>query len=278
MWSKRPSLHSDRVFRQLIYRIDRVSRMASRTSNPCKPTTLGGCSSATTLRVFAERLRCSEQFHQEVEAMLLIAQRERNEQLLRQVELQSENEQLRTMLSARRVPGSSVRGTPCKSMIRSHGVMSFAQKLASSGSRGEWKADDSDDNVYDWVCEISKLSDVGTAGWVLRYSSRFLASLSESEKAMVMGTEPVTFRADADANGSDADDGSYDGDAKTGWDGAVVAVLGLFDKGKTFVLNRLAEIDLPSGKKVSTRASHSSTSTWRARSSSCSTRRARTPP
>ena len=145
--------------------------------------------------------------------MLLIAQRERNEQLLRQVELQSENEQLRTMLSARRVPGSSVRGTPCKSMIRSHGVMSFAQKLASSGSRGEWKADDSDDNVYDWVCEISKLSDVGTAGWVLRYSSRFLASLSESEKAMVMGTEPVTFRADADANGSDADDGSYDGDA-----------------------------------------------------------------
>ena len=56
-----------------------------------------------------------------------------------------------------------------------------------------------------------------------------------------------------DANGSDADDGSYDGDAKTGWDGAVVAVLGLFDKGKTFVLNRLAEIDLPSGKKVSTK-------------------------
>ena len=35
-----------------------------------------------------------------------------------------------------------------------------------------------------------------------------------------------------------------------GWDGAVVAVLGLFDKGKTFVLNHLTDSRLPSGKKV----------------------------
>ena len=37
------------------------------------------------------------------------------------------------------------------------------------------------------------------------------------------------------------------------WEGAVVAVLGLFDKGKTFVLNHLTDQALPSGKKVSTK-------------------------
>ena len=38
-----------------------------------------------------------------------------------------------------------------------------------------------------------------------------------------------------------------------GWEGEVVAVLGLFDKGKTFVLNHLTESQLPSGKKVATK-------------------------
>ena len=33
----------------------------------------------------------------------------------------------------------------------------------------------------------------------------------------------------------------------------MVAVLGLFDKGKTFVLNHLTESALPSGKKVRTK-------------------------
>ena len=37
------------------------------------------------------------------------------------------------------------------------------------------------------------------------------------------------------------------------WEGAVVAVVGLFDKGKTFVLNNLTNCNLPSGKKVNTR-------------------------
>lgn len=38
-----------------------------------------------------------------------------------------------------------------------------------------------------------------------------------------------------------------------GWSGAVIAVLGLYDKGKTFVLNALTETKLPSGKKVATK-------------------------
>ena len=36
------------------------------------------------------------------------------------------------------------------------------------------------------------------------------------------------------------------------WEGAIVSVVGLYDKGKTFVLNNLAESNLPSGKKVTT--------------------------
>lgn len=37
------------------------------------------------------------------------------------------------------------------------------------------------------------------------------------------------------------------------WEGATVAVVGLYDKGKTFVLNNLTQSNLPSGKKVTTK-------------------------
>lgn len=40
---------------------------------------------------------------------------------------------------------------------------------------------------------------------------------------------------------------------KKKWEGAIVAVVGLYDKGKTFVLNNLSFSSLPSGKKVNTK-------------------------
>lgn len=40
---------------------------------------------------------------------------------------------------------------------------------------------------------------------------------------------------------------------KSKWEGAIVAVVGLYDKGKTFVLNNLSNSNLPSGKKVNTK-------------------------
>jgi len=40
---------------------------------------------------------------------------------------------------------------------------------------------------------------------------------------------------------------------KNKWEGAIVAVVGLYDKGKTFVLNNLSFSNLPSGKKVNTK-------------------------
>ena len=40
---------------------------------------------------------------------------------------------------------------------------------------------------------------------------------------------------------------------KEDWNGSIVAVVGLYDKGKTFVLNNLTGSNLPSGKKVNTK-------------------------
>ena len=112
--------------------------------------------------------------------------------------------------------------------------------------------------VYDWVCEIGKLSDVATEGWPVQYSQTFLDSISEHERSMVLGTEDELRQSkqkeEAAAAGSSQDGGRavrgtviYRDDdddeslRRSGWDGAVVAVLGLFDKGKTFVLNHLTE-------------------------------------
>jgi hypothetical protein len=61
---------------------------------------------------------------------------------------------------------------------------------------------------------------------------------------MLIAMRPL--RADFNATTEDGPGTPIDG-----WDGAVVAVLGLFDKGKTFVLNHLTDSRLPSGKKVS---------------------------
>ena len=42
-------------------------------------------------------------------------------------------------------------------------------------------------------------------------------------------------------------------DKNDSWEGAIVAVVGLYDKGKTFVQNNLSKANLPSGKKVNTK-------------------------
>ena len=108
------------------------------------------------------------------------------------------------------------------------------------------------------MCEIGKLSDVATEGWPVQYSKTFLDTISENERSMVLGTEEELQQSkqkeEAAQVGSSRDNGravrgavvyrDEDEDEvvrRSGWDGAVVAVLGLFDKGKTFVLNHLTE-------------------------------------
>lgn len=217
------------------------------------------------------RLQRIEHYSSEVEAMLLIAQRTRKSLLDRQSELLAEQDMLRKRLSSRRGPGSSAR-------VRNGGASSSGSSSSASSPRRASRSGSSgaapsaavpgDESVYDWVCEINKLSDVGTSGWQVRYSDRFLSSMSEDEQRYVVGIEPSARSSDCDDDAvSDSSRLDVDVDGmgltdepsgraaagKTGWDGAVVAVLGLFDKGKTFVLNHLTELDLPSGKKVSTK-------------------------
>tara|TARA_B110001452_G_scaffold95772_1_gene79124 strand:- start:1141 stop:2823 length:1683 start_codon:yes stop_codon:yes gene_type:complete len=174
---------------------------------------------ATMMLAEAElRLDGVSRQEQETDAMLLLARRENEELRAKKGELQEENDRLRKRLTLKR------RGKA---------------ELVCGGHFSE---------AYDWVCEITKLTAVSKEGWKLQYSESFLNSMTAQERAMLMGT-------DAKAAPDDADDDEVpdDGPAGDGWSGAVVAVLGLFDKGKTFVLNHLTESQLPSGKKVSTK-------------------------
>jgi len=96
-------------------------------------------------------------------------------------------------------------------------------------------------DLYDWTCDIQLLSDVGRAGWRIQFSEQFLENLDRETHALLL-----SGKAWSSADGKGRPQAS-------GWQGAVVAVLGLYDKGKTFVLNQLTESKLPSGKKYATK-------------------------
>ena len=102
-------------------------------------------------------------------------------------------------------------------------------------------------DMYDWIVDIQLLSDVSKQGWRVEFSGAFIKGLDASAREQLISEKGWT-----------TEDGvaSTDGLGKpqnTSWRGAVVAVLGLYDKGKTFVLNSLTESKLPSGKKVATK-------------------------
>mgnify|MGYP007078082157 CR=1 FL=1 len=148
-----------------------------------------------------EQLLHAVRKEEEADAMLLLAERDAEELAARNTALRSENAWLRNKVGAKR---------------------SVRRELAEV-------ADYSD--VYDWVCEITKLSDVGTAGWKVQYSAHFLNSMSEEERRFVMGTEPLPFSPSKATAGTiddeDDDDASEGTGLSKGWDGAVVAVLGV---------------------------------------------------
>ena len=102
-------------------------------------------------------------------------------------------------------------------------------------------------DMYDWIVDIQLLSDVSKQGWRVEFSGDFLTGLDQASKAQLMSEKQWQ-----------SDDGTASADGlgapqSVAWRGAVVAVLGLYDKGKTFVLNSLTESKLPSGKKVATK-------------------------
>ena len=151
------------------------------------------------------RLEGATRQEQETDAMLLLARREHGELKEQNSALRAARDVLRKKIIAKR------RGK--------------AQELAVGAHFSE---------AYDWVCEITKLTDVSQGGWKLQYSDNFLKNMTDAERLMLIGNP--NEQDDGSDDGSIAD--SLSGDLKDpGWSGAVVAVLGLFDKGKTFVLN-----------------------------------------
>lgn len=101
--------------------------------------------------------------------------------------------------------------------------------------------------MYDWIVDVQLLSDVSRTGWRVEFNDRFLNRLGSSAREQLKSD-----RAWRSADGQIVTDGLGRPEA-VGWAGAVVAVLGLYDKGKTFLLNHLTESKLPSGKKVATK-------------------------
>lgn len=105
---------------------------------------------------------------------------------------------------------------------------------------------------YDWIIDINLISDLSHSGWIMEFSERYWSTLDpehreEMFKIADSGTDidlnaAITKVEEPEAKGSSGD-----------WEGAIVAVVGLYDKGKTFVLNNITESNLPSGKKMTTR-------------------------
>ncbi|KAL1510272.1 hypothetical protein AB1Y20_006594 [Prymnesium parvum] len=103
--------------------------------------------------------------------------------------------------------------------------------------------------MYDWVVDVQLLSDVSRRGWRVEFSGEFMHGLQSSARSHFLSDRPRL-------NGTEARDGADEALRRPqpgGWKGAVVAVLGLYDKGKTFLLNHLTDRKLPSGKKVATK-------------------------
>ena len=120
--------------------------------------------------------------------------------------------------------------------------------------------------MADIIVDINLLDDLAKGGWKVEFSEKFYKHMLDmgSLESALMSTD-------------DSDDDSLDwqglGLSTTATimaiistshhtkcsseihtsTGAVIAVVGLYDKGKTFVLNQITQSNLPSGKKVSTK-------------------------
>lgn len=119
-------------------------------------------------------------------------------------------------------------------LFESYKRLRIALRSSQGRLEGSWSdsSNNSDANpfsVYDWVVDVSLLSDLGRKGWEVSFSREFYDKLDSEDKSALIHSDDHM------------------------WEGAVVSVVGLYDKGKTFVLNKITQSNLPSGKKVSTK-------------------------
>lgn len=85
-------------------------------------------------------------------------------------------------------------------------------------------------DCYNIVVDINRISDVSSTGWNVILQDEL------SEKLLTAQSDEEAFKT------------LHLNQTKT-----IVAVLGLFNRGKTFVLNHLADKRLPSDKKIHTK-------------------------
>ena len=113
----------------------------------------------------------------------------------------------------------------------------------------------SDSEIYDWIVDIDLITKVAKEGWQVKFSKNFLQNSSANIQRHVIGDRYTSSSASNKMIDSEAPRNSLNDQnpANFAWEGAIVAVVGLYDKGKTFCLNNLSFSNLPSGKKVNTK-------------------------
>jgi HSP20 family molecular chaperone IbpA len=112
-------------------------------------------------------------------------------------------------------------------------------------------------DVYDWVVDISLITDLMKRGWEVEFSTRFWDSLGEDQREQLLSNSFNEAEVKNLSYSEITDHEPIESPKLHGgpgaWEGAVVAVVGLYDKGKTFVLNSISNSNLPSGKRVNTK-------------------------
>ena len=102
--------------------------------------------------------------------------------------------------------------------------------------------------MYDWVVDIDFLSNIATNGWPVIFSKNFLKNSPHNVRSTISPVKPIKPESEDFTKTKNSQK-----ENSLPWEGAIVAVVGLYDKGKTFVLNNLSNSNLPSGKKVNTK-------------------------
>lgn len=130
----------------------------------------------------------------------------------------------------------------------------FKQLFEAKSQRHSGKFKDktreiSTDNAetYDWVVDIDFITKVAREGWDIKFSKDFLEKSNLNIQRHVLGdlsnnTNELIYST-PNKNNKDNLSQPTSPIQNISWDGAIVAVVGLYDKGKTFVLNNLSFSD-----------------------------------
>ncbi|KRX05357.1 P-loop containing nucleoside triphosphate hydrolase [Pseudocohnilembus persalinus] len=148
-------------------------------------------------------------------------------------------------------------------------------------NENEKQNNDNSLDIYDWEVDIDLITNIGNKGWKVTLSPSFYELYKEEvfkvtqqqaqygdssgdsndnsriENVKLVQQQKKQHIQRQNSNNNDQvvnnNNEQQQQQEKNNWSGATVAVVGLYDKGKTFVLNNLTQSSLPSGKKCTTK-------------------------